>query len=217
MRDNSVSIRKGGTLEYYTHEYNEEYDRRDQVTENVTDDAHMFLFNECSIEEGATLRDVFTLVEKHIKLFAPIIPHYVQEFIEESKEEIEGKQAFNSDSQLELYWSNEHDNYETVDELVSCVCFHAISKKDELPSALDFTPVNHIIDLPLILNTDFKVYGSIGYKDEERPIYDFGTKTFSLIEIVRAIFYELSFYGPPYRRDENARAILSISRREINE
>lgn len=213
MRDNTITIKKGGTLEYCTHEYNEEYERRDQVIVDVTDDAHLFLFNECSIEDGATLRDIFTVIDKHIKLFAPIVPHYVQEFIAESKEPIEGKPAFNNDSQLELYWSNEHDNYEGVNELLSSVSFHAISAKDELPSALDFVPVNHLIDLPIILNTDFKVYGRIGYPDKDPTIFDFGTKTFSLIEIVRAIFYELSFYGPPSRRNENMTAISNIARR----
>jgi len=217
MRDNTIIIKKGGTLEYCTHEYNEEYDRREQVIVDVADTVHRFLFNECSIEDGVTLRDLFTVIEKDAQLFEIIIPHYVPEFIEESKQPIEGKPAFNSDSQLEIYWSNEHDNYDGVNELVSFISFHAISAKDELPSALDFIPVNHLIDLPIILNTDFKVYGRIGYPDKDPTTFDFGTKTFNLIEIVRAIFYELSFYGPPSRRNENKEAILNISRRVKSE
>ena len=215
MRDNTITVKKGGTLEYCTHEYNEEYDRRDQVIVDVTDNVHRFLFNECSIEDGATLRDLFTVIEEHAELFETIIPHYVPEFIEESKQPIEGKPAFNNDSQLEVYWSNEHDNYEGVNELLSSVSFHAISAKDELPAALDFVPVNHLIGLPVILNTEFKIYGRIGYSDqvESGDCFSFGTKTFSLIEIVRAIFYELSFYGPPSRRNENMTAISNISRR----
>lgn len=217
MRDNTVTIKKGGTLEYCTHEYNEEYESREKVVVDVTDNVQRFLFNECSIEDGATLKDLFTIIEEHTELFEIIIPHYVQEFIAESKEKIEGKPAFNNNSQLEVYWSNEHDNYDGVNELVSFISFHAISAKDELPSALDFVPVNHFIDLPVILNTDFKVYGRIGYPNGDPTVFEFGSKTFNLIEIVRAIFYELSFYGSPSRRGENMTAISRIARREISE
>lgn len=215
-RDNSTIIRKGGTLEYATHQYNEEYDTSETVIVNVTDRANEFLFKECLLEDGVTLKDLFDIVEENFLLFDTILSYHIPDFIEESKEEIEGEPAFDDDSKLEVYWCNEHDNYEGVNELVSSAGFHAISVKSELPAALDFVPVNHLINMPLILDTNFKIYGRIGYSDKPE-CFSFGNKTFTLIEIVKAVFHELSFYGPPSRRNENVRALKELSRREINE
>lgn len=206
MRDNTVKLMKGGNLIYKTHGLDEDGRMIQQDPVDVTSDMPSFLFNECTFENDLTLQDIFDLVEKHQELLSIVIPYHIQEFIAESKSDAE---VFDYDiTALEIYRTNDHDNYEGISELLSSIYFHGLSDKSEDgPIALDFFPVNNIIHLPIIQNTEFKIHGGLGYKEDGATTYDFGNKKFTLMDILYGIFYELSFYGPPIRRDENVKII----------
>lgn len=205
MKDTTVKIMKGGTLLYKTHGLDEDGRMIHQDPIDVTDNMPTFLMNECTFENDLTLRDIFDLVEKHQEILSTIIPYHIQEFISESKSD-EAIPDYGITA-LEIYRTNDHDNYEGISELLSSICFHGLSNEKELSIGLDFMSVNKIIDLPIIQNTEFKVHGGLGYETGGAAQYDFGNQKFTLMDILYGIFYELSFYGPPIRRDENAQII----------
>ena len=207
MRDRAVTIGKNGKLDCNITTYNEELEQATITTVDATDSVSELLFRECLFSHDATLKDVFTLIENNLPLFTSILPYHVEEFITESKQTPPEDSEDPSNTTLEIYWLNDHDNYDDINEMSSCIGFHMVSHKDELPMGLDFLPVNRFIDLPIRHNLEFKIYGRLGYPSDLKKIndhtFDFGIKYFSLIETVRAIFYELSFYGPPSRRAKN--------------
>lgn len=204
MRDNTVKIMRGGNILYKTHGLDEDGRMIQQDPIDVTDNMPSFLFNECTFEDNLTLKDVFDLVEKHVEILSIIIPYHIQEFISESKSD-EAVSDYDITS-LEIYRTNDHDIFEDSNELLSSICFHGLSNEKELSIGLDFMPVNKIIHLPITQNTEFKIHGGLGY-ETGATTYDFGNQKFTLMDIIHGIFYELSFYGPPIRRNENAQII----------
>lgn len=211
MRDRVVTIQKDGKLGCNTTTYDDRLDRATTISVDATDNVAELLFRECAIDSDVTLKDVFMLIENNLPLFTSILPYHVEELIIESKEVPPEETENPSDTVLEVYWLNDHDSYDDINEFTSHVGFHMVSRKDELPVGLDFLPVNMFIDLPIRHNLEFKIYGRLGYPSDLAKIndhtFDFGVKYFTLIETIRAIFYELSFYGPPSRRNENIKII----------
>lgn len=71
--------------------------------------------------------------------------------------------------------------------------------------AIDFIPVNNLINLPIRLEQDFVIYDREGSSPK-------GTKTvreWKLGEFLRAFFYEISFMGGPAEREAEVEEIRS--------
>jgi hypothetical protein len=75
--------------------------------------------------------------------------------------------------------------------------------------AIDFTPVNEVVDLPVRLRPEMEI-GNNHQKLGEAPC------TFTLLEVLGEIYREISFHGSPESRDQRA-AEVRESMREIEE
>lgn len=157
-----------------------------------------------------TLGRIFDIVETNIDLWEIITAERIKPIIEESKKEFNGSGEL---EYLEIYWDNEHDHeYETF---VSWPSFHAIGKPcedDYLPEELNghiyygisLTPNNYLKILPLRLKTLFKIYSSDDCHDSKY----FGNKEYKVLEMIKAIFWELTWFGTPEEREKRHDEII---------
>jgi hypothetical protein len=215
-------IAKGGRLMDTKWVYDEEKEEGEYVTKDITDRALTKLFEPCELAEDVTLRDVFLLIKRDLKMYTVIINNWVEEFVEEAFTKPDGD--FYSDDDdveyLELYWFLEDYNDDPEDKyLVGNIRpdFYGIGTcadwgDEPCPFSLMFTPVNEIIDLPLRLAPSLVIYEWLGDKKGE-----YKNPQFSLGQILEAIIWELSFCGPPQTRDDTSKEVLGEMREAIAE
>jgi len=140
-----------------------------------------YLRKPCTIDPNVTLGDVFAIVESFPDLMDFFLDYSECDDIEAHHEEAkEGLLIPNKDDEevtaLEVLWEGElGEQY---------VAFHGIGKKEgeEKPEgyAIEFSPLSELVNLPILLNTS-----------------DSPTGSFTLLEVLDAIYYEISFCGSP--------------------
>jgi len=180
-----------------------------------------FIWENVRLNDDVTLGRIFDIVENNIDLWEIITGERIKPIIEESKKEFSGSGEL---KYLEIYWDVEHDaEYET---LTSWPSFHAIGEPcedDYLPEGLNgliyygisFTPNNYLKTLKLRLKNVFKIYSSDDFHDKQY----FGNKQFKVLETMKAIFWELTWFGTPEERDEKRIEIIGdiVEMKEVKE
>jgi hypothetical protein len=170
-----------------------------------------------------TLRDVLR-ASVDSKIPVDVLQALVRcNYIKDYWEEAESKEFDGEDNMafLELYWNGSIDNGEQGDEFYSSWAFHGIGVKGDLPDdimdscteeeiqkfrddgftqayAVEFSPMYSLADYPITVKKDM----CIEYWNEEEfrnTDIEF-TPSMTLIELLYAIFWELSFVGSPERR-----------------
>ena len=202
-----VEIRKGGKL-FYT-----DWDDGKWTEEEVTETINNHLFDSCYFEDGLILRDIFKVVEPNIDLFKIMMPYEkIGEIIEESQTACSPENNEKEDISLLLGWCVEHEK--EFKELAVHTTFDGVTHEDREQETdgeigygrigLDFLPANQLIDCEIRQNTRFDVWGGIGYAIEtiKEPLWRLDCKSFTLLEVIYGIFFELSFHGNPKERDE---------------
>lgn len=93
------------------------------------------------------------------------------------------------------------------------VTLHGLGSDPEAPNwAIEMTPVNQMVHLRLVLKRADTFDVDRAKRDDqdhlviERIPVEF---SFSLLEVLDAVFYEIGFYGSPTRRDETRREFFS--------
>jgi hypothetical protein len=179
-------------------------DVRQYVEQKISSALHV-LRCACHIDADVTLGDIFRAVEQD-----PELVRFLQEW---SWCNID---AFHSEARkpgvkatdltcIEIAKYFEREAQETID-------VSGIGEPDEhgmTHYGIDFTPVNELVDLPVWLRPRMEIrkdHKKLG----EAPC------TFSLLEVLGEIYYEISFYGSPEERDREG-AELRESVREIEE
>jgi hypothetical protein len=72
--------------------------------------------------------------------------------------------------------------------------------------AIDFTPLNSIAHLPLTLSNKLSVHVNNARIDSEEQY------TFSLLDVLDAIYYEISFHGSPIEREAASNELHAIAK-----
>lgn len=161
--------------------------------EDVTDRWTSYLFwPECKVK-GATLRDVLYLLKSDLDFSKRAFNMWVEEFIEEG---LCDPQLPDEDLQsLELYVA--HDLRKNKVDGLPFPSVQAPSK--DACYSIMYMPTNKLTHLPITLgsysiwNTSERPYGA--YVDADKyPV--------SLGQILYALIWELSYCGPPHKRDE---------------
>ena len=217
-----VEIRKGGKL-FYT-----DWEDGKWTEEEVTETINNHLFDPCYFDDGVILRDIFNVVESNIDLFKIIMPYEELDLIiEESKTACSRENNEKQDISLLLGWCVEHEK--EFKELAVHTAFDGVTHEDreeELEGdigngriGLDFLPANHLIDCEVRQNRRFDVCGGIGYGIEEskEPIMRLDFKSFSLMEVLYGIFFELSFHGPPRERERRGNELVETIKKAESE
>lgn len=176
------------------------------------------LRDHCDVEEGVTLLDILRTVGQY-KLLKVFVSQYswcksLEDFhaqVEEPKYEAEAddeKMDF-----LEVYWHADYDG-KTLDISTS---FHGIgwAKGRYAPGGefagtcgspdglirwgIGFSTMNSLADLPVKLNEAVAFYKPRDYKNVT-PIIK-ADRPFSLLDVLDAIYWEISFYGDPHEKN----------------
>ena len=159
----------------------------------------------CLIEEGVTLGNIFNAVSKNeaLMLFIGLYAWCdMDAFHEEAKSPIEGGDSDLTELRLSKYFIIEDAQaYETIN-------FNGVGPSDENPKeiidnwALDFTPVNKLAPLPVKLNPNILVRDEREIDGKYAPSRTIAevSATFSLLEVLSEIYWEISFHGSPQDR-----------------
>lgn len=205
----SVIISKNGLFRLDWSSKKREYIKRKVKKAHVL----MCLRSACEIEEGTTLRDIFNIVDQY-KLLKTVISHYawchqIDEFHAQAKEPYSYKDE-NSDEKidyLEVLWHTDHQQYDDETTFGISTEFHGVGTMAGEPTcfSVSCTPMQDLADLPIKLNKQVKIYSvwKLGKRVKEFPQEMItATNCFSLLEVLDAIYYDISFYGGPAENRE---------------
>lgn len=143
------------------------------------------------VESDVTLRDVLKPLQGTGELWDMLLQAPVNKIL--------GEGFSGQATPVDLDYVFVHKHIEIVDKEISdSFCFDG---KGQGTYGLDLCPLSSLIDLPFRLNTEVKVshYDS-KYKNIKQELYI--CEDFKLIEVLYAIFFELSFYGDPNQQEE---------------
>jgi hypothetical protein len=171
---------------------------------DITDISYHFLFEECTLAEDVTLKDIFLLLNKNLDSFHTLFGYWCKEFTQEALSGIEPKDK-NVFDYLELY--NIISINEEKIENIGCVDLHAMQNGE--PYSLSFLNVYEYVHLPLkIGKTKIYLSGSDNNLVLEK------NSSFKLGNILYGIIWELSFYGPPVERNAKKKELIQILEEE---
>jgi hypothetical protein len=71
--------------------------------------------------------------------------------------------------------------------------------------ALDFSPINSLKHLPIVVSDEFEIR-KLYQNPQEPPLFK-GKKSLCLMDVIWALLWEISFHGTPENRDEQAKEL----------
>lgn len=178
-----------------------------------------YFFHSVEVQSGFTLGDLFRLVDREgVEFLEAVIGESIAPLLDEAREPPRGVQDLRIDF---LRVRNLHEDGEIVREFDGWGPWDepydgAWEKEPEMPRegaiSVSLTPVNHLLDVPLRYDPEL-VFRDVQGAEEYRTRIGI-----SFLEFVKAVFYDLTFYGPPAERDalraELQRRVEEIDRGE---
>jgi hypothetical protein len=181
------------------------------------------LYEYCDIQKSITLADIFVLLRKEMPIYRIIIGNWVEEIVNEG---VTGRVKDDKDIEfLELYWNPETSIYKgqrTIEGL-NFPELHGLGYKlkedhedgykkgDRIPYAVEFTPVNELMNCKIKLNKDLKFsHWNHDVKDRDSKYYtdkEGWEVQYTLGHILYGIIWELSFLGSPKDRDKKKKEL----------
>ncbi|MCP4346132.1 MAG: hypothetical protein GY795_11480 [Desulfobacterales bacterium] len=176
--------------------YNEDKGEGIYLTEDVTDNALKLLFEDCTLDEGVRLKDIFLLIKQNMELFNIIIGYWVEKIVEEGL--LPCREKDNELDYLELYWITVYNEKEEEFLGNTLPAFHGVGIINDRITYYDLcvTPANEIAELPLKLCKEFTISNFVDDK-----VVKYKGPYFSLGQILFAIIWELSWFGSPSKRE----------------
>lgn len=211
-----LTIKKGGNLIKRIRIKNEE------EAKEVTEDSPYYLQENCNLDNDVTLKDVFLLIQKNIDIYKIIINNHVEEFISEAFTDEEEYNVTpydkNAIEYLELYKCiNWNDNSSITHALFRGVGYELkedvdfYKKGQRITWSIEFEPVNKYINYPFRLCQ--KIYlEDFPYSDLDVLNNEYDENAFTLFDILYWPIWELSFYGPPEKRDYQKRILERVAK-----
>lgn len=184
-----MKIKKDGLFFYKWSNKQKKYVEKKAKKSNIL----TYLRNSCYIDEGVTLQDIFNLVDSS-KLLKFVISQYswcpsIDEFHAQAKEPWIKNEEEDLHT-LEINWHVSKCSKNTLDfELYPN--FHGLGEKTTY--SVSYTPVYELAHLPVVLNESFALYDKNVHPKE---IFK-STRHFSLLEVLDAIYDDISFVGSP--------------------
>jgi hypothetical protein len=172
------------------------------------EDVFTGLRSECEIEEGVTLGDILNLVDKneHLKKF---LSNYCLLHIDAHHDSaLEEPEEHERLSYLEIDWCAEVWLDDRYNDLELYPNFSGYKNEDDTRYGLDFTPLNQLVYLPVKLNNDSSIHlmGSKergeGWKLESKTARIKCERSFSLLDVLDGIYWEIGFHGSPKSKEQ---------------
>jgi len=151
--------------------------------------------------KDVTLGRIFEIVEPMIAVWRIILAERLEPlFLEMSQPPKPDTRSDDDKLQyLELYWDAIHEPDEnTTDIWPSLHAFGNSTEKSGIYYSVSLSPINSMKDLVIRPKENFQICYYLG---EEEP-KKFGTRPFKLIDLLKGLFWELAWYGPPEKRDK---------------
>lgn len=193
-------------------------ERQWEDTEIDPEELVNFCWDPTFFEGEITLKRLFNLIEPAKDQWESLIQENIKPLLEEIKKPPSQNRNNYGLEHLELQWIAESDKFQEKKTFEFNLHFmgigHAKDLKDvpegeEITYSVEFKPVNEIQDYQVVLNPNVKLtitdFDSPGHKEEKT---DLGEYVFTLFDIFRGIFWELTFMGPPEQRNEKFQEIL---------
>ena len=181
------------------------------------------------IAPGTTLRDIFTIVESEVSRWEVILASALggwplRSFIEASKEPFEIPKDYEIEHLVVSHSHQIHNN-----EIEHDICFNGFSHNknptDINPNptinwGIEFTPVKELMHLEVKLDESVEIFGLSHYKkyditgnnpEEKLAVHTWlkgVNQKFSLFDVMRAIFDELSWFGDPVNQKKCSDELL---------
>ena len=233
MSFSDLKISKEGRLLANESIYDEDKEKW-VIVENrdVTSRPELFLLEECSVEDGATCRSLLKLIDNinNYEFFSPLLTNgpWLKDFVDEglNSPKESGEKEF---SAINLKWIAEvRDDYVNKSKASMDEYIDVYGTIGEESYAIDLTPMNKMIDAKIVLNKKMDIaderdekreahlnwYRSLPEKAKEREnpyiILVSVEKEFTLLDIIRGFFWEVSFHGGPEGRDKRAEELSQI-------
>lgn len=180
------------------------------------DELAEYFFHSVEIDPAFTMGDLFRLLDRDgAEFLETVIGEAVTPLLAEAREPPQG----GADLRIEylrvcnVYQDGEirrdFDGWGPWDEPYDGAWAAHPDTPREGPLSVSLTPVNHLLDLPLRYDPALVFRDAAGAEEYRTRI------GITFIEFVRAVFYDLTFYGPPADRDE-VRAELQRQLEEID-
>lgn len=183
-----------------------------------------FLMRPVVLHPECTLRSVFITALHFEKELNPIIGNWMLEFLNEAFSPLPENYVPSTTERLdllELYYAatSQNDTYYGL----NYPSFHALGQSfvdyDGQPLApgttrpeqysISFTPVNQLMSLPLQVRPT--MFFEIDHPLVLTQQLELPTPAISILQLLYGIFWELSFYGPPSKRDQAGQELLEQS------
>ena len=190
-------ITKDGLLIYLPND-----DDEDIGWKKASAKASQYLSLSCEIDEGVTLGEVLALVQEDemVQFFLTRYSHCnIDVWNATLKDEVEPSDL----DYLEIAW-----RAELFDSRVDIhTDLGGISISEDMNYSISGSSLAKYAHLPVKLNTRFEMYkypnvGEQYPKDNEDLKIVKGDRTFTLLEVLDAIYYDISFYGNPENADK---------------
>lgn len=180
-----------------------------------------FLNCDVELQAGTTLRHVWTCLERDAAFFGRVFRQAmgkfpIEAYIKQSQRPVtDDKDEENPNNRmevLEIYWDVDvkEDKFEVF------ACFHGRGKHEwtnadgvkkvvECGYAVEYTPLNELLDYPLLLNRQFNVID----EENDATIWS-GTREWTVYDLYYAILFEITFCGTP---DDQLRRVAELDQR----
>lgn len=212
-----LKIRKNGIFEYNWNSEKRKYVGKKVQRKNILRKLRV----KCKITKGTTLGDLFNIVDYYSDL-KNLISNYswcrqIDEFHAQAKEPILPEE--NEDEKmeyLEIFHCDDLFDYKGKREVSSEVGFHGVgtNKGGKCLFSVSHSPMYELVNYEIRLNEKLEIVepfksGVHNKKNLPKKLLE-GVKAFSLLEILDAIYWDISFVGGP---EENKEFVESLKDR----
>lgn len=182
--------------------------------------------NYCHIEEGTTLGDIFRLISPHRQVLSEIFhSFYFDEYMEEAEGLINQRSEKYDDSDIlvvRVISDKTYNNYEYphelcgIDDIVTDINHPYKEEIGKHPyTSIHLADLSELINCRIILKND-SIFNSRAYSDTCKRKFERETKNCSVIlfDLLRIIFWELSWYGSPIQKNKINEELIDCSENE---
>lgn len=237
-----VTFTKDGNIIYEKWEYDEAAGKGEYVKYDKTKNVLSVLHKTVRIEPGFTMKHLFNIVKtanETVELDYFFRDCFIQPFMDYYEQMVSNYTApvhqYDPDGIecIELYWNAEVDeclegSYVTGLEMP---WMHGLGwelqedqpeehwsgykKGDRITWAMDFSSIDDMLHLPIVLNEQFTLREDFMHSTDRnaKPIFT-GRRLYTVGDVIRGIFWEISFHGAPdkvaEKKEELNRAVEEI-------
>ena len=163
--------------------------------EAKVDDPIVYLAQVCEVTDNLTIRDLCEFVQKHEELKSFISRYSHARYIDEHLAELGQAEPDPDMAYVEISWAARVVGVEDATTLEMGTKIRGVGEDPDYTYGIGGYPLGAYAHLPIRLNKEVSVDGT-----GDDPVL-VAQKEFTLLEVLNAFFWEISFYGRPADRN----------------